>query len=311
MLFFRFLAANGWSFWDASVRGGGAHLHRTRRVERLPNVFVIKLRPGDRRRPHVMLEEEVARVWDYLGSGAVPQAPADVVRNPARPRAEWSPGRKAAWAAARTRYARRLAWHRRNRFLWALALASGMRRQELPLLMVGDVHLYRGELWVDLKVRREHSHLGQAKTGPRQMFVGFDARVPEAWSLWLQSRSVLVSAWVHRTGQPDHGMLLVDRKGGPLTPTGLPHLLKALTARLGLFGDEQLGEGGFRLHPHALRHTIKALFDEWGVDPAITQRHLGHRRADTTERYGKTFRTTYVETLRTVAARALQSGEDA
>jgi integrase len=289
------------------VDSRGAMPHRMRSVIRLPDVFDVPIPAAERnQQPDVMLPEEVQEVWQHFVDSQ-PRPSADVARNPLRPPGGWPITRQKRWARDRDRFAVRLAWHRRQQMLWALMLAGGFRRAEVPLLMLRDVSLYRGELWVSLRVRPEHAHLGEAKTGPRLVFIGFDRRVVAAWDRWRESRSVLVSRWMASHGQPDHGMFLVNDDGAPLTVKGLQSLFATLNRRFGTFGDEGHPDDGFRLHPHALRHTIAALLDDAGVPPDVKQRHLGHRSADTTRRYGKTYRATYVEGLKVMEARTLSA----
>jgi integrase len=196
--------------------------------------------------------------------------------------------------------------------LWALMLTSGMRRGEVPLIRLNDVLEYRGDLWVQLRVRSETRHLGEAKTGGRIIFIGFDPRVRVAWDNWKFSRDVLVAKWMGRTNQPDHGMFLVNRNGSPLTRKGIESLMKELNSRFKTFGDYAwFGDEGFALHPHALRHTIKTLMEEWNVPAATIQRHLGHRNRQTTDQYGKTFRTTYVATMQRMESRFLAAASQA
>lgn len=301
------------------VDGRGAQPQRTHQEEQLPGAFKVSIPSDERnRKKPALLPEEVERIWVYLGAARQPKPPELVRRHPGRPRPEWSPTERSKWARATGVYARRLARHRRRQMLWALMLASGMRRREIPLITNRDVRLYRGQLWVGLHVRRQHAHLGRAKTGSRMMYIGFDRRVMDAWLNWQESRAVLVAQWTARTGLPDHGMFLVNDRGGPLTVGGILAFCEHLNAafsRPGVendtpFGDEGLGEGGFRLHPHAVRHTITSLFRLWKVDKDVIRRHLGHRREQTTADYGKAYRAECVAILDANASRALAAAAD-
>jgi hypothetical protein len=53
------------------------------------------------------------------------------------------------------------------------------------------------------------------------MFIGWDERVRIAWENWTRSRQVLVDLWMAKTGKEDHGMLLTNSDGGPLTGQGV------------------------------------------------------------------------------------------
>jgi integrase len=179
--------------------------------------------------------------------------------------------------------------------LWAVFIGSGMRRSEIPLLMVEDVRFYGEDLWLCLRLRRETEHLGKAKTGPRTVFIGWDSRIISAWQNWSRSRQVLLDKWTAK-GQPRHEMFLTNRSGGPLTVDGLESLFVLLNRRFRVFGGE-FDEDQFCLHAHALRHSVESLFELWEIPRDMRQRHLGHKKAETTDLYGKVYRKAYREVL--------------
>jgi integrase len=201
-----------------------------------------------------------------------------------------------AWKKAQQGFRERLAWFHRQQMLWALLLGSAMRRSEVPLLMLVDVQFYRADLWVALRLRKVTEHLGRAKSGPRTIFIGWDTRIISAWQNWTRSRQVLIDLWMAKTGMPDHGMFLTNRSGGPLSVEGMVSLFEMLNSRFKIFGGEFF-EDQFKLHPHAIRHTVEALFEEWGISHETRQRHLGHKKPETTDLYGKVYRKTYVALL--------------
>ncbi|MBV9921352.1 MAG: hypothetical protein JOY78_10945, partial [Pseudonocardia sp.] len=79
--------------------------------------------------------------------------------------------------------------------------------------------------------------------------------------------------------------------------------------RLAPFGDEGYGDGGFSLHSHAVRHTVAAMFDEWGVDKAHRKAHLGHRSDSAAQGYGKHWRRLQVEALQAFDQRMRAASE--
>ncbi|MCA1618441.1 MAG: site-specific integrase [Acidobacteria bacterium] len=186
--------------------------------------------------------------------------------------------------------------------LWALMIGSAMRLGEVPLLMAVDVNFYGDDLWVALRERACTNHLGKAKTGPRTIFIGWDHRIVTAWQNWGRSRQVLVDKRMSLTGQPDHGMFLTNRDGGPLTTRGVQSLFDMLNTKFRYFGGEFI-EDQFHIHPHAVRHTVESLFREWGVPHHVRQRHLGHKKPETTDLYGKVYRKTYIRYLSEIDAR--------
>ena len=175
-------------------------------------------------------------------------------------------------------------------------IGSAMRLGEVPLLMSVDVDFYGDDLWVALRERDNTIHFGKAKTGPRTIFIGWDHRIITAWQNWIRSRQVLVDRWMGLTGQPDHGMFLTNRDGSPLTTRGIQTLFSKLNAKFRRFGGEFV-EDQFQIHPHAIRHTVESLFEEWGIPHHVRQRHPGHKKPETTDLYGKVYRKTYVRYL--------------
>lgn len=261
---------------------------------RPPN-FRVKVPAEQRNRvPRVMTPGDVERIWDLLGRGSEPMPAGDIVKNP-RARPEWPAARRRRWEVARRAYALARARHRRRRMLWSLLIGGGWRKEEVPLLMDRDVTERRGpksgrlEIWVSLRVRREHAHLGRAKTGERLVYLGGDPRHQDALDGWRESRDLLVGEWMRRTGEPDHGMFLTNDDGAPLTADGVKCLCDWVSTRLGAVGDEGYGAGGFKLHPHSCRHTMKALHKRADVDPEFTQRQMGHKHLSTTRAYGKDY----------------------
>jgi integrase len=91
-------------------------------------------------------------------------------------------------------------------------------------------------------------------------------------------------------------MFFTNRDGGPLTVHGMGSLIDSLNTRFGVFGGQFL-EDQFKLYPHAIRHTVETLFKAWGIPRDVRQRHLGHKRPDTTDLYGKVYRSVYVHSL--------------
>jgi len=264
----------------------------------LPEYFNIAI-PRARQRfreNHVLEPDEVEGIWNYLTSEARPSRPNILSRSPSGPKRGWSPKKAAAWKFAQGKYRHQSAWFHRQQMLWALFIGSGMRRSEIPLIMFDDVRFHGEDLWVALRLRKSTESLGKAKTGPRTVFIGWDHRIITAWQNWCRSRQVLVCKWTEKYGMAKHGMFLTNQDGGPLTVDGLDSLFESLNVRFGVFGGEFF-EDQFRLHPHAIRHTVESLFELWNVPRDVRQRHLGHKKAETTDLYGKVYRKTYVEVL--------------
>lgn len=264
----------------------------------LPDCFQIGI-PRTRNKfheNHVLEPPEVNAIWGYLTSEARPIRPNVLIKYPAGPKPGWYPRQISSWNKAQQGYRLRLAWFHRQQMLWALLIGSAMRRSEVPLLMLADVQFYGVDLWVTLRLRKATEGLGLAKTGPRMIFIGWDPRIISAWQNWIRSRQVLIDLWMSKTGKPDHGMFLTKRDGGALTVDSMASLFEILNSRFQVFGGEFI-EDQFKIHPHAIRHTVEALFEEWGIPRETRQRHLGHKKPETTDIYGKVYRKTYVALL--------------
>jgi integrase len=260
----------------------------------LPEIFQISVPSKNKNRApnHVLEPSQVEAIWDYVTRVTRPKPPQLLIEDPKGPGKRWNARKVVAWNKACDTYSIQLAWFRRQQMLWALMLGSGMRVGEVPLVMLRDVVSSLDKWWVTLRVRRTTQHLGRAKTGPRIIFIGWDDRIATGVMNWQQVRQILIDRWMAKTGQPDHGMFLVNRDGGPLTVEGIycffDMLIKAFPILGGAFAEEQ-----FRLHPHAIRHTVDSLFDDWGVPLDIRQSHLGHKHPETTQKYGRKYHESY------------------
>jgi integrase len=276
-----------------------------RNAATLPASFTIIVPAKEKYRTnHVLEPSEVSAIWDYLTLESRPAMPTLLKQHSRYPPSGWSQNRKLTWQKIHDKYRTKLAWVHRQQMLWALMIGSAMRHGEVPLLMSVDVHFYGDDLWVALRVRTRTEHLGRAKTGPRTIFIGWDSRIIAAWQNWTRSRQVLVDKWMSLTGQPDHEMFLTNRDGSPLTTRGMQSLFSTLKARFGCFGGPFV-EDQFQIHPHAVRHTVESLFQEWGIPHHVRQRHLGHKKPETTDLYGKVYRKTYINYLSAIDARNL------
>jgi integrase len=268
------------------------------RSHSLPDCFQIRV-PKMRktfRENHALEISEIENIWNYVTSESRPPQPRILTNHPTGPKRGWSSSKSLAWKESQRHYKKRIAWFHRQQMLWALLFGSAMRRGEVPLLMLGDVQFYGEDLWVNLRLRKLTEPFGWAKTGPRSIFIGWDHRIITAWQNWSRSRRVLVDFWRRTSGKADHGMFLTNQNGGPLTVDGISSLIDTLNSRFGFFGGE-FPEDQFKLHPHAIRHTVDSLFKVWKIPRDIRQRHLGHKKPETTDLYGKVYRRVYVGCL--------------
>jgi integrase len=232
-------------------------------IRLLPDSFHIRIPSSGRRRGdnHALEPEEVDRVWDYVTRENRPHRPDILTRHTSRPSSNWPDRKIRTWNKAYQHYRVQLAWFHRQQMLWALMFGSAMRRSEVPLVMLLDLMFIGDDLWVTLRMRPSTASLGRAKTGGRTIFIGWDSRVRTAWENWTHSRQVLVDLWMAETGSQDHGMLLTNRDGGPLTVDGIDSLFVMLNVRFTSFGETFPGDQ-FHIHPHAVRHTVESLLSQ-------------------------------------------------
>lgn len=131
------------------------------------------------------------------------------------------------------------------------------------------------------------------------MYVGFEPRFAVAFHTWQVWRPLLIAT----SGAPDHGMLLVNgagrggRSGAPLTASGTVQWFDLVNDRLGPFSGDSLGARKFFLSPHRIRHTIESMFKSRDVPLPVRQAHFGHKREDTTLKYGTIYRSDYIANL--------------
>ncbi len=148
-------------------------------------------------------------------------------------------------------------WSLRDRVALELLYGSGLRASELCGLRLSQIHL---EIRL-LRVRGK---------GRKERLVPLTRKAVEALAAYLPLRE----AWLLARGQ-EHDYLLINHRGGPLSPRSLQRLVKAQARRVGLS----------QVHPHALRHSFATHLLESGADLRSIQELLGHSRLTTTERY--------------------------
>ncbi len=149
-------------------------------------------------------------------------------------------------------------WTLRDRVALELLYGAGLRASEVCGLRVNDLHLETRLIRVRGKGRRER-------------LVPFGRKALEALRAYLPQRESFLSA----LGKHREEHLLLNRRGGPLSPRSLQRIVKKYAAELGLSD----------VHPHVLRHSFATHLLESGADLRSIQELLGHSRLTTTERY--------------------------
>jgi integrase/recombinase XerC len=162
----------------------------------------------------------------------------------------------------------------RERALFELLYATGLRVSEAAALDVEDVDLSARMLRAQGKGRRER-------------IVPFGETAEDALRAWLPVRRALISplpqpspagrgsrpaARGSRQGEP----LFVNARGGRLTTRSMARVLKRRLRAAGLPAQ---------ISPHALRHTFATHLLQSGADLRSIQELLGHASLSTTQKY--------------------------
>jgi len=141
----------------------------------------------------------------------------------------------------------------RDRAIFELLYGCGMRVSELVGMNLED--LDRSESWVRLRGK-----------GRKERQVPLTRQAAEAVERYLAERPVV----------RDQRAVILNHRGGRLTPQGVGYLIK-LYARC-LNSDPTL-------HPHSFRHAYATHLLSAGADLRAIQELLGHARLSTTQKY--------------------------
>ena len=149
---------------------------------------------------------------------------------------------------------------RRNRAIFELFYASGLRLSELVGLNVADVDLQERMVRV----------LGK---GSKERLVPFHAAAVQALSNYLPDRIALMKQKIAPEDQP---ALFLSNRGRRISKSWVQKML-----------DSYIQKGGFgrKLSPHKLRHSFATHLLEMGMDIRSIQELLGHQSLSTTQRY--------------------------
>lgn len=145
----------------------------------------------------------------------------------------------------------------RNRAILEVLYSCGLRVSELTALDLGGIDLELGIARV----------IGK---GGKERIVPIGGKAMEALSGYLKRRLELL------TGQPDHGALFLNNRGGRLSTRSVSRLLKGILQKCNL---------GRPLSPHGLRHSFATHMLDAGADLRAVQEMLGHVSLSTTQRY--------------------------
>jgi site-specific recombinase XerD len=151
----------------------------------------------------------------------------------------------------------------RDRAMFELVYACGLRVQELVSARIADVD-YDGE---QLRVEGK---------GRKTRYVPVGELALEALRVYLErGRPALLGAG---TARPVEGRLFLSRSGLPLNTSDIRRRLSKWTTRAGVAGAAGVA-------PHALRHSFATHLLDGGADLRSIQELLGHASVSTTQVY--------------------------
>lgn len=145
----------------------------------------------------------------------------------------------------------------RNRAMFELMYASGLRVSEVVNLSLHDVDYHEQMLRVDGK-------------GDKQRIVPFYDEVKDLLIAYVQK------VRVHWMKQEQHDIIFVNQRGKPLTTRGVQYLMQRHADALHM---------SLHIHPHMFRHSFATHLLDSGADLRVVQELLGHSSLSTTQIY--------------------------
>lgn len=148
----------------------------------------------------------------------------------------------------------------RNYLILDMLYSLGLRAQELCLLTTSDIDLSRMQIRV------------MGKGSKQRYVVVHDNLAKNLRHYMTYTRSILQT----KGDNLDSNILLINYKGGNLTPRGLRVIL-----------DKLFLDAGETIHvsPHMLRHSFASALLNGGADLRVVQELLGHEHLKTTQIY--------------------------
>ena len=146
----------------------------------------------------------------------------------------------------------------RDRLLLELLYGCGVRNSELTGINLDDIRISNGAILIRGK-------------GKKERYVPFGESVQTALTEYLPKRQEMLGE-LHSTTLA----LLINQRGGRLTPRSVGRIVKKIAVMKGLSPD---------IHPHTLRHAFGTHLLGEGADLKAIQEMLGHERLSTTQKY--------------------------
>ena len=199
-----------------------------------------------KRIPRVQTAEEIGNFLDGLPGGSA--GPPVAVR---RGRGRKSSGQNVAEEKLVPR---------RDRAIFELLYASGLRVSELVGMDLGNIDRHGQMLRV----------LGK---GRKERVVPYGAKAQEALEAYWPVRDRILS---HPLGTPNPEAVFLNARAGRLSDRSVRYIVKKYC---------RIAKNGWDLHPHSLRHAFATHLLNDGADLRAIQELLGHVSLSTTQRY--------------------------
>ncbi len=148
---------------------------------------------------------------------------------------------------------------RRNRALFELLYASGLRVSELVGINLSDID-------------HQNKTLRVMGKGGKERLVLFGTRAAQAIFDYLPARELLLN----KSKKPDHKALFLNRWGSRLTTRSVRRLLDQAVLRAKI---------AYNVSPHVIRHTFATHMLRAGADLRSIQELLGHASLSVTQGY--------------------------
>ncbi len=149
----------------------------------------------------------------------------------------------------------------RDRALFELLYATGVRVSELTGLNLEDLSMAEGLIRVRGKRRKERQ-------------VPFGEHAAGALEAWLQERSLILGG--AKEGIRDPAAVFLNLQGGRLSARSVRRILDGYIHRVAV---------RLRISPHTLRHSFATHLLNAGADLRVIQELLGHASLSTTQKY--------------------------
>jgi integrase/recombinase XerC len=199
-----------------------------------------------KRVPRVQTAEEIGHFLDGLPGGS------SAIQNPAVRKRKGKP------QAARQLEEKLIP--RRDRAIFELLYASGLRVSELVGLSIGNVDK-NGQM---VRV------LGK---GRKERVIPYGSKAQEALEAYWPLRQGMLE---HPRTKPDPEAVFLNCRGGRITDRAVRYIVKKYC---------KLANTNWDLHPHSLRHAFATHLLNDGADLRAIQELLGHVSLSTTQRY--------------------------